>query len=55
MLNSIYMKVTNGIYGVKLAVFRDVTSCNLMFSTQKGAACTCIRLGWDNWTVFLQT
>jgi len=49
------MKVTTGLYGVKLAVCCDVTSCNLMFSTQKGAACTCIRLGWNSWTVCLQT
>jgi hypothetical protein len=26
-----------------------------MFSTQNGAACTRIRLGWDSLTVFLQT
>ena len=54
-LNPIYMKVTTGLYGVELVVFRDVTSRSLMFSTQKGAACTCIRLGWGSWTVFLQT
>jgi len=55
MLDPIYMKVTTGLQWVKLAVLRDVASCNLMFSKQKGAARTCIRLGWGSWTVFLTT